>query len=815
MTEQEKLPRRVRLPVLPLREVVLFPGVTAPIAAGRPGTLHAIEAALKEEERLIFAVSQRENTDTVNPDGLYTLGAVARIGQLQRGLGGVQLLLHGEFRATVLQYNEVEGYLEAVVARTPVLGPTDPEDAAFVALYKEVRERAAELGQKSGLGEDVVKQVMQEVEEPGAFADLVAGYIDISPAERQALLETIGVEERLRRVLVHVQRQIELYEVQEDIKSKVQEELGERQREMLLREQLKAIRKELGEDEDETEKDELVQRIAELDLPEDVRKEVHRELKRLERTSKDSMESQVIRTYLETIAELPWDERSEEDLDLNRAAEILDEDHYGLQDVKDRVLEFLSVRKLRNSRNHEDAATAGNEDDRQAKAPILLFVGPPGVGKTSIAKSIARAMGREYVRISLGGARDEADIRGHRRTYVGAMPGRIIQGMKTAGTKNPVFLLDELDKLGVSFQGDPAAALLEVLDPAQNDTFVDHYLSVPFDLSEVLFIATANIVDTIPSPLLDRMETVEFSGYTEREKLEIARRYLMPRQVSEAGLTDEQFSVADDAVKTLISRYTREAGVRQLEREFGRLARKVARKIAGDEVDNVAVGADDVADLLGRPKVRPEQAFEEDQVGIASGMYYTPAGGDIMFVEVAITPGRGDLVLTGHMGDIMKESARAALTYAKTVAEEYGIPKELFGVKDVHIHVPAGAVPKDGPSAGVAMATALVSAMSGRPVRYDVAMTGEVTLSGRVLPIGGVKEKVLGACRAGITNILLPKENAADLEDISEEERARLRVTELETIGDALAIALRRPEVVGPADEIRTSTDLVGSSASE
>ena len=815
MTEQENLPRRVRLPVLPLREVVLFPGVTAPIAAGRPGTLRAIEAALKEEERLIFAVSQRENTDAVHPDGLYTLGAVARIGQLQRGLGGVQLLLHGEYRATVLQYNEVKGYLEAVVARTPVLGPTDPEDAAFVALYKEVRERAAELGQKSGLGEDVVKQVMQEVEEPGAFADLVAGYIDISPAERQALLEAIGVEERLRRVLVHVQRQIELFEVQEDIKSKVQEELGERQREMLLREQLKAIRKELGEDEDESEKDELVQRIAELDLPEDVRKEVQREVKRLERTSKDSMESQVIRTYLETIAELPWDERSEEDLDLNRAAETLAEDHYGLQDVKDRVLEFLSVRKLRNSKNYQDAATAGNEDDRQAKAPILLFVGPPGVGKTSIAKSIARAMGREYVRISLGGARDEADIRGHRRTYVGAMPGRIIQGMKTAGTKNPVFLLDELDKLGVSFQGDPAAALLEVLDPAQNDTFVDHYLSVPFDLSEVLFIATANIVDTIPSPLLDRMETVEFSGYTEREKLEIARRYLMPRQISEAGLTDEQFSVADDAVKTLISRYTREAGVRQLEREFGRLARKVARKIAGDEVDDIAIGADDVADLLGRPKVRPEQAFEEDQVGIASGMYYTPAGGDIMFVEVAITPGRGDLVLTGHMGDIMKESARAALTYAKTVGEEYGIPQELFGKKDVHIHVPAGAVPKDGPSAGVAMATALVSAMSGRPVRHDVAMTGEVTLSGRVLPIGGVKEKVLGACRAGITNILLPKENAADLEDISEEERVRLRVTELETIGDALEIALRRPEVVGPTDEIRTSTDLVGSSASE
>ena len=808
MTEIESV-TRLKLPVLPLREVVLFPGVTAPIGAGRPGTLRAIEAALTDDQRLIFAVSQKENVEQVEAEDLYTMGTVARIGQIQRGIGGVQLLLHGEYRANSLQYGQGDGYLEAIVNRTPILAPVDPDEAGFLALCKETRERASELGRISGLGDDVVKQVLKEVSEPGAFADLVAGYIDISPAERQALLETLSVEARLRKVLVHVQRQIELYDVQEDIKSKVQEELGERQREMLLREQLKAIRKELGEGDDEADTDELLQLVKELDLPDEVRKEVDREVKRLERSSRESMDAQVIRTYLETITELPWNEKSKDHLDLVQAEEILGEDHYGLQDVKDRVLEFLAVRQLRDANNRKKETPAGNEDDKQ-KAPILLFVGPPGVGKTSIAQSIARAMGRKYVRISLGGARDEADIRGHRRTYVGAMPGRIIQGMKTAGTKNPVFLLDELDKLGVSFQGDPAAALLEVLDPAQNDTFVDHYLGVPFDLSEVLFIATANLLNTIPGPLLDRMETVEFSSYSEREKLEIARRYLVPRQINEAGLSDEQFSVDDEAIKTLISNYTREAGVRQFEREFGRVARKVARKIAAKEVESVAVGADEVSGLLGRPKVRPEKAFEEDQVGVASGMYYTPAGGDIMFVEVSVMPGKGELVLTGHMGEVMKESARAALTCTKTFAAEFGIAAGLFAEKDIHIHVPAGAIPKDGPSAGVAMATALVSALSGIPVRHDVAMTGELTLSGRVLPIGGVKEKVLGACRAGIDTILLPKDNLADLEDISPEERKRINAIALDSLGDALRVALRRQPSDG-SGETSQLADAVGA----
>ncbi len=835
--------QRQTLPVLPLRGTVIFPGLTAPIAAGRPGTLRAIEAALKGD-RLVFAVAQRDNTDEPTPDILYSMGVIARIGQIQRGLGGVQLLLQGEQRATALQYatNPSDNYLSAVVSPLDEMKPINEDDPAFVALYKEIRERAAELGERRGLPEEVVHQVLDAVTDAGRFADLVAGYIELPVAERQGLLENLNVEDRLRRVLVHVQRQIGMIEMQEEIKSQVQEELGERQREMYLREQMKAIQKELGDDDQSKEITELREKLEKLELPPTAKTEVERELGRLERAGRESMEAQVIRTYLEWIAELPWNTRSDDNLDLTRAQEVLDEDHYGLPDVKDRVLEFLAVRQLRAQELAAEVEQVGEipvaafnidrgdatptlnvtgehkavTDKKEAKAramakgPILLFSGPPGVGKTSIAKSIARSLGREYVRVALGGVRDEADIRGHRRTYVGAMPGRIIQGLKQAKTRNPVFLLDEVDKLGQSFQGDPSSALLEVLDPAQNDTFTDHYLGIPFDLSEVLFIATANFVQNIPGPLYDRMEAVEFAGYTEREKAEIAKKYLIPRQLEDSGLKSKNITFTDDAVTAVVSKYTREAGVRQLERQVGAVARKLARKLASGEADDLTISAEDVRELLGRPRVHPERANEENEVGVAAGMYYTPMGGDIMFVETAIRRlhgalrssdavdqkiqvsgwGNVSLILTGQLGDVMKESARAALTYAATHASTLNIPEDRLGSIEVHVHVPAGAIPKDGPSAGVAISVALVSAMSGRPVRRDVSMTGEVTLRGRVLPIGGLKEKVLGAHRAGITHIILPKDNEADIEDIPEDVQKQLTFHCVSTLDEAFAIAL-------------------------
>lgn len=825
----------INLPVLPLREAVLFPGVTSPIAAGRPGTLRAIEAALKTEHKEIFVLAQRENVDNPAPEKLYRVGTIATIGPVQRGPSGMRLLLTGQYRAAVESLVEQDGYLLAGIRVLEDQDPSSQEEPAFVALYREARERAAELGRRAGLPKEAVEQFLAENSEPGLFADLVAGHLDLEAADAQKLLQTPDVQERLRQVLVFIQKQIAILDAQEEIKSQVQEELGDRHREMFLRQQLKAIQRELGEDTARDDLDELKEKLAKLPLPEEARKEVDRELSRLERMGPEGMEAQVVRTYLETVSELPWGHRRDERLDLEAASEILEADHYALGDVKDRILEFLGVRIMRERHREEggqgetpapealgsaddsaelsemmemlrlgdispaakDASSEKDAAELQEKSPeedernpILLFVGPPGVGKTSVARSIARAMGRDYVRVSLGGVRDEADIRGHRRTYVGAMPGRVIQGMKQAGSINPVFLLDEVDKLGASYQGDPGAALLEVLDPAQNNTFVDHYLGVPFDLSEVQFICTANFLQNIPGPLQDRMEIVEFAGYTEEEKLEIARRFLVPRQVRQAGLKDEEIEIEDSAIREIISRHTRESGVRQLEREIGRLARKVARRIAANELERMTVGKGQVRELLGRPKVHPEHASERDQIGVATGMYYTPVGGDIMFVEASPMPGKGELVLTGQLGDVMKESARAAWSYAKAHAEELAIPKGAFE-QDIHIHVPAGAIPKDGPSAGLAMATVLVSALAGRPARHDLAMTGEITLSGRVLPIGGVKEKILGAVRAGIRCILMPKLNEADLEDLPEHIRNELEFILVDSLGEALSHTLR------------------------
>jgi ATP-dependent Lon protease len=814
----------IKLPVLPMRGAVVYPGPAVSVAVSRAGTSKAVEEALNGDRR-VFVVAQRGVDEAVSPESLPSLGVIARVGAVQRGIGGLQLVISGETRAVATDYERDGELLRARVRPVASLAPVRSDDPSFVALYQELRLRALELGKQRGLSEEVLEKLLDAVQEPGAFADLVASQLELPVAEHQMLLETTSVEERMRKVLVRLQHQIDVHHSQKRIQQQVNEELQGRQKEMYLREQMKAIQRELGGDDDDNDLAELREKIAALQLPKEARDEAERELARLERSGPQSTEAQVIRTYLEWLVELPWSKRSEEKLNLRDAEGILAEDHFGLDDVKDRVLEFLSVRQLQQRAAASAAATPAQPDAAAEgpssgaaeaqpglahKSPILLFTGPPGVGKTSIAKSIARSLNREYVRIALGGVRDEADIRGHRRTYVGAMPGRIIQGLKRAGTKNPVVLLDEIDKLGASHHGDPASALLEVLDPAQNHDFTDHYLNVPFDLSEVLFIATANMLHTIPAPLLDRMEVVEFSGYTEREKLEIAKRYLVPRQLAESGL-DQQApppSFETDALSLLISGYTRESGVRKLENQISAITRKLARAYASEQAPEPVVTADRVRELLGRPRVHPEQIAARDEVGVATGMYYTPVGGDIMFVEAALrhvgTPARQkegehegsqnmgnvSLILTGQLGDVMRESARAALTYATTHAQQLGIPRSRTSASEVHVHVPAGAIPKDGPSAGVTIATALISAMSGRPVRRDLSMTGEITLTGRVLPIGGVKEKVLGAHRAGVRHVILPERNSADLVDVPEEVLKELTVHFARTLDEVLELAL-------------------------
>jgi len=778
------------IPVMPMRHAVVYPGIPTPLGVSRALSQRAIEAA-QRNRGFLFAVTQRTPVADPTLDDLHRVGVVVRLLEVKAGEGDWEVLLQGVTRARVTSYHNEADHMVAVVEPMFDTLPDDPSDPTFVAVDRELRDRLRALGQIRGVPAAVLGEVLNTLADPGTLADFVASYIDLPTTAKQALLETSSVTERMNEALLQLQRQIEVERARDEIRGRVSEELTSRQRELYLREQLKVIRRELG-DEDDGDVDALVARLEALELPERVRPEVSRECRRLRRAHPETGEAQVIRSYLEWIAELPWRARSAENLDLTEAARVLDEDHHGLQQVKDRVLEHLAVRALRAK---QSAPTNGS---RPARGPILLFQGPPGVGKTSVAASVARALGRSYVRVALGGVSDESDIRGHRRTYVGAMPGRIIDGIKTAGTQNPVFVLDEVDKLGHSWHGDPAHALLEVLDPSQNDSFTDHYLNVPFDLSDVLFIATANVLDTIPAPLMDRMELVTFEGYSENEKLAIAKRFLLPKCLRESGIVDAP-GWSDDGLRAIIRGRTRESGVRQFDREIGSVLRKLARSFASGGSLPKQIGETEVGALLGRSRVRSEHPLEADEVGTATGMYYTPFGGDIMFVEAAIRPlavpgkaclGEVSLVLTGHLGEVMRESARTAVTVAARRATMWFDSAALRGPIEAHVHVPAGAVPKDGPSAGLAMTVALVSAFGARAIRRDVAITGEITLSGRVLPVGGIEEKLLGAERAGIRHVILPRDNVDDLERLPEEVRRALQVHPVDDVEQALAVAL-------------------------
>ncbi|GEM87166.1 endopeptidase La [Meiothermus granaticius] len=772
------------LPVCPVRGSVIYPSMVMPIDAGRPVSIRAIDAALAQE-RVILIVSQRDK-DVEEPSGsdLYEVGTACNILRMRKNAdGSVQMLVQAFARARVETFTQEDGYLSAKVTR---IEEEEGRATELKALFREVKERFERLLKEGKYLTPEVAQFILNLEDPSQLADYITFHLDFKLEDKQRVLETASAIERLKRVAILLDAELDLLETQRRIQQQVKDEVDKNQREFYLREQMKAIQRELGGEEGEMEVEEFREKIAALQLPENVRPEVERELNRFARMHPDSAEASVVRTYLDWIVSLPWNIRTEDQIDLKQAKAILDEDHYGLEKVKDRVLEYLAVRKLKLERAKKGEVAA----EEVAKGPILLFVGPPGVGKTSIAKAIAKSLGRKYHRISLGGARDESDIRGHRRTYIGALPGRVIQGLRQAGSKNPVFLLDEVDKLGAGYQGDPAAALLELLDPAQNKEFTDHYLGVPFDMSEVLFICTANFPENIPGPLMDRMELIEFTSYIEQEKLEIAKRYLLPRQLSENGLKENQVVVTEAALNRLITHYTREAGVRNLEREIGTLLRKAARVILEEGKKRVRITDGDLEKYLGPARHMPESEAREPQIGVATGMFYTPVGGDIMFIETSVMPGKGQLILTGQLGEVMKESARAALSYAKKNAARLGIPLEKFDNSDVHIHVPAGAVPKEGPSAGIALTASLVSALAEVPVRNDVSMTGEITLTGRVLPIGGVKEKVLGARRAGIREVILPKQNEPDLSDIPAYLRHNLRFHFAENLDQALDWAL-------------------------
>jgi ATP-dependent Lon protease len=765
------------LPVLVLKNTVVFPYMFMPLAAGRPHSVAAAEAALATEEKTLVLVAQKDAAvDQPGPDDLYGVGTRAVIRKMNRSEGGLEMLVQGIDRVTVLKVEQTEPYLKARVS--PLALPEDggaEVDALFRANI-ELAARLLELAQPQPAID--IHQLVSQGNDPLRLAYMLASILSLDVQKEQALLEAPTRVDALRMLHGFLTYEVQVQELRHKISSQAQTEMSQQQRQYLLRQQLNAIQQELGEkDPEKAEVNELRRRLAETDLPDEVRKEAERELGRLERMPAAAPDFQMTRTYLDLILELPWRKSTEDVIDLPRARQVLDEDHYDLQDIKERILEHLAVLKL----------------NPQAKAPILCFVGPPGVGKTSLGQSIARSLGRKFERMSLGGLHDEAELRGHRRTYIGAMPGRVLQALRRAGVNNPVLMLDEVDKLGRDFRGDPAAALLEILDPAQNFMFRDNYLDLPFDLSRVFFITTANALDTVPRPLLDRMEVLRLSGYSEEEKVEIARRYLIPRQLTQTGLSPEQLTVPDETVKQIISRYTREAGVRELERGLGRLARKVARRFAEGQTQPVTVGPEDLSEMLGPERFRPERVRTQLLPGVATGLAWTEAGGEVLYIEASLLPDGRGLRLTGQLGDVMRESARAAQTYIWSHAEQLGIDPALFRHAGLHIHVPAGAVPKDGPSAGVAMVTALASLYTNRPTRTDTAMTGEITLSGLVFPVGGIKEKVLAARRAGIRRVILPRDNQKDLRELPEHVRAEMEFVLAEHIDDVLAAALPGP----------------------
>lgn len=759
------------LPVLPVRDIVIFPYMIIPLFVGRDISVKAVEQSLNTN-RLILLLTQKDfSIETPEPSELYNIGTVCMIMRMLRLPDGrLKILVQGLSKARVLEFSQVEGFYFAKIKKIEDIQPKEYalENEALIRTVKEQLEKAISLGKN--VPPDAMVMI-ENIDHPGRVADLIASNLGLKSSEAQEMLEIIDPVERLNKIREILNREIQLLTIQQKIKKEARDEIDKTQREYFLREQLKAIQKELGDiDEKAEEINEFRRKIEEAKMPEKVRQESEKQLKRLEKMHPEAAESAVIRTYLEWLTELPWSRSTEDRLDIKTAKQVLDKDHYNLEKVKERILEYLSVRKLK----------------EKMKGPILCFIGPPGVGKTSLGRSIARSLGREFVRISLGGVRDEAEIRGHRRTYVGALPGRIIQGIKQGGTKNPVFMLDEIDKLGMDFRGDPSSALLEVLDPEQNNSFVDHYLGVPFDLSNVMFICTGNIADTIPSALRDRMEIIYLSGYTEEEKLQIAKKYLIPKQFEEHGVNSSVLKISDKAIRYIITHYTREAGVRNLEREIANLCRKVAKYIAEGKKRKFYITAQKLPRLLGAPKYLPEEELKKDEVGVATGLAWTEAGGDVIYVEATIMEGKGNLILTGQLGDVMKESAQAALSYVKSKAEGLKIDEKLFSTMDLHIHVPAGAIPKDGPSAGITMASAVASVFTGKLLRKDVAMTGEITLRGRILPVGGLKGKALAAKRMGIKIVIIPKRNKKDLEELPKYVKEGMKFILVESMDEVL-----------------------------